>query len=320
MNNDEKLKRASVIALKDYLGLDKSETLLVLSDKNMREIGFALYDAGMKLCDEAYYMEMEPRENHAEEPPEIIADMMQAVDVIIAPTTKSLTHTKAAWNASRLGVRIATMPGVTVDTMIRCLTGDFQKVIEISEKVQKTIIGADEIHVLTKNGTNISFGISGRKVISSTGVMRNISEKGNMPSGEVYLAPLEGTANGKIVFDGSVAGLGKLDNPVEVIIKEGVASEFIGNHQAEKMAGIIRKVGGNALNVGEFGIGTNPYAIISGDILEDEKSLGTVHFAFGNNKSMGGKIDVPFHLDATVLEPTVFVDDKIIIEKGKMLL
>ena len=67
----------------------------------------------------------------------------------------------------------------------------------------------------------------------------------------------------------------------------------------------------------EFGIGTNDKAILSGLILEDEKVMGTIHIAFGDNKSMGGSVRVASHLDGLVREPTVWFDDTMIMERGK---
>jgi leucyl aminopeptidase (aminopeptidase T) len=55
-------------------------------------------------------------------------------------------------------------------------------------------------------------------------------------------------------------------------------------------------------------------------VLEDEKAIGTVHIAFGDNKSMGGTIRVASHLDGVIMEPTVSVDGETIMEKGKLLI
>ena len=52
-------------------------------------------------------------------------------------------------------------------------------------------------------------------------------------------------------------------------------------------------------------------------MLEDEKMLGTVHIALGNNLSFGGDNDVPLHLDGVITRPDIYVDDKKIMEKGK---
>jgi aminopeptidase len=88
---------------------------------------------------------------------------------------------------------------------------------------------------------------------------------------------------------------------------------------AKKLVNMLDSVGKNARNIAEFGIGTNDSVKLSGILLEDEKVMGTVHIALGNNVSMGGKINVPIHLDGVIKEPTVFLDSKVIMKDGKLL-
>jgi len=316
-----KLKKAATSALKDYMGVSEDETLLVLSDENMREIGMALFEVGKSLAYEVFYLEMTPRKLNGEEPPIQIAEFMKNVDVVIAPTTKSITHTNARREASKQGVRIGTMPGITVDAMTRCLSANPQDIIEINDKLCTILKNTKELRVTTKLGTDIIIPIKQRKIISSTGVLKNIGDSGNIPSGEVYVAPIEGKTNGVVVIDGSIAGLGMVTSPVTIEINDGFAEKFYGKtDEARQLEKMLQDVGKYARAVGEFGIGTNPKAKISGDILEDEKVLGTVHIAFGNNLSMGGKISVPIHIDCIIKKPTVYADDEKIIAAGKLIL
>lgn len=316
-----KIQRAARIALKDYMGLEESETLLVIGDPKMREIALAIYESGIIISKEAFYIEMRERELNGEEPPEQIADLMKAVDVVIAVTTKSLTHTNARRNASKIGVRVGTMPGITLETMIRCLNGNIDKVLDITQRVQDAFQNVSKVKVLAKHGTNVTFDVTGRKSIASTGVLRNIGDSGNLPSGEVYIAPIENSVNGIIAFDASIATLGVLTHPVYVEVQNGIAKKISGRGGDARLFGkLVNRYGEKSKTVGEFGIGTNPYAKICGEILEDEKVLGTVHFAFGNNLSFGGTNDVSFHVDGLISKPTVYFDDKIIMEDGKLLL
>ncbi len=315
-----KLKKAATIALRDYMGVSEDETLLVLADENMQEVGMALFEAGKKLCSEAFYVEMTSRELNGQEPPEQIAELMKSVDVVICPTSKSLTHTNARREASKQGVRIGTMPGITADSMARCLSSNADEIIEINDRLATILQNTREIRVTTKLGTDIVLPIKNRKIISSTGVLRKIGESGNIPSGEVYCAPIEGKTNGKIVIDGSIAGIGLLQSPVTIEINDGFAEKFTGKtEEARRLEKMLQDVGKYARAVGEFGIGTNSKAKLTGDILEDEKVMGTIHIAFGNNISMGGKINVPIHIDCIITKPTVFADDEKIISGGKIV-
>ncbi len=313
------LFNSSIIALKDYLGLKKDETLLIISDETKRDIAQTLHEAGKQLCKEAFLIEMKQREINGEEPPEQISELMKKVDVVVCPTAKSLTHTDARRNAVKEGVRVATMPGIGIDTMVRCLSADAEKVIDLSLKVKGILKDASEVRVVTEKGTDLYMPMKGRNVIESTGVLRNKGESGNLPSGEVYLAPLENLSHGKLVIDGSVAGIGMLEAPITIEVKDGFAEKIDGGNEAKILAGMLDKVGRDARAVAEFGVGTNYKAQLCGEILEDEKVYGTIHVAFGNNVSMGGCINVKSHIDGLVIEPDVYVDGKLIMQKGRLL-
>ena len=106
-----------------------------------------------------------------------------------------------------------------------------------------------------------------------------------------------------------------------MIVKDGYATNIIGNRQAKELKQTLDNINNkNAFNIAELGIGTNPKAIITGNILEDEKVLGTAHIAFGKNSSFGGKVDVPIHIDGVFNKPTIYVDKKLIIDDGKLKL
>ena len=317
---DKKLLNSSKIALADCMGLKKEETLLVITDEVKKEIGSALFEIGTKLCKEAVYVEMKSRQTNGEEPPEAIAEMMKRFDVVLCPTAKSLTHTNARREAVKLGARVGTMPGISKQTMIRCLNADYKKIIDLTYKLVEILKDAAEIRVTSKRGTNITMPMKDRKIIPSTGVLKNPGESGNLPSGEVYLAPWEGQSNGKVVIDGSMAGIGLLKKPITIEVVNGYAEKISGGSEAKKLVKMLDKAGRDARAVAEFGIGTNYKAKIIGQILEDEKVLGTIHIAFGNNVSMGGNINVPSHLDGLIKKPDVFFDGKIIMKQGQLLI
>ena len=147
------------------------------------------------------------------------------------------------------------------------------------------------------------------------GFTQKKSSFGNLPAGEIFIAPLEGKTNGKIICDASVGGLGKVDKNIEIKIENGFISKIAGGIIAKNFQFLLK----NKLykNVAELGIGTNPKAKITGEVLEDEKVMGTCHIAFGNNKHFGGKVDVPFHVDFVIRKPTIYADGILIIKDGK---
>lgn len=315
-----KLDLASRIAIRDCMGTAAEERVLVISDRNKREIGLSLFENAVSLGHQSFYLEMKPLERNGQEPPEEIGEMMKKFDVVFCPTTTSLTHTKARQNASALGVRIATFPGITKDVMIRGLNADYKKIAELSIKLKGILEQAKQVRVTSPAGTDISFSIEGRTAYASKGLFHAKGESGNLPTGETYLAPVEGTAEGVVVVDGSMAGLGLVKKTnLKMVVRKGYAEEISGGVLAKKLNRMLDEVGRDARNIAEFGIGTNDKARLSGVLLEDEKVMGTIHIALGNNKSMGGSVGVQLHLDGVVLKPDVYLDGKLLMKRGKFL-
>jgi leucyl aminopeptidase (aminopeptidase T) len=246
---------------------------------------------------------------------------MQKFDVVFCPTAKSLTHTDARRAASAKGVRIATFPGITKDVMIRGMNADYKAISKRTIKLQKILEKGKKVRVTAPSGTDISFEITGRKVIPSKGLFHAKGESGNLPTGETFLAPIEGTSNGVFVVDGSMAGLGLIKNAnIRIEVENGYATKITGGTLAKKLKLMLDKVGKEARNIAEFGIGTNDSAKLSGVLLEDEKVMGTIHIAVGNNVSMGGSVNVPIHLDGVIKKPTVWMDGRLLMKDGKLLI
>jgi leucyl aminopeptidase (aminopeptidase T) len=312
----DELLRAAEVALTRCLRVKPGESVLIITDEPLRRIGVHLWVKARELGAEAIYVEMIARKVHGEEPPKPVAEAMKAADVVIAPTSKSLTHTVARKEAAERGARVATMPGVTEDIFVRTMSVDYELVQRLTEAVAKVLDEGREVRVVTSLGTDLTFSIEGRKARRSTGVLVNPGDWGNLPSGEAYIAPVEGTANGVVVVDGSMAGVGVLTQPIKILFKDGIATQIEGGLEAAKLNELLSKYGVEARNLGEFGVGTNPGARISGVVLEDEKVLGTIHIALGSNFDFGGRVKAPVHLDGVVTKPTVYVDGSLLMKDG----
>jgi leucyl aminopeptidase (aminopeptidase T) len=246
---------------------------------------------------------------------------MAAAAVTVAATAKSVTHTAARRAACAAGGRVATMPGITADCMIRCLAADYDRIAQVTERLTAKLTAARVAHLTCPHGTDLEMSLEGIPAIASTGLIRRPGQGGNLPSGEAYLRPREGSSEGLLFVDGSMADLGLLATPLRLEIRGGLAVSISGGGegQAERLAALLDAHGPAARTVAELGVGTNDRAMVTGMVLEDEKVAGTVHIALGNNVGMGGAVDVPIHLDGVLRRPTLTLDGELVVKDGRLL-
>jgi leucyl aminopeptidase (aminopeptidase T) len=309
------LAEGAKVAVETCMGVKKGEEVLIITDATRDKIAEALFEACLDLKAEPILARMQPRTRHGEEPPDALAAMMLEANVIFAPTEYSLTHTQARRNATRAGARIATMPGITVGMMDSgAMLADFHEIARRMRRVYRKVRGGRDVSVETELGTELSLSIRGRDWITDdVGICHRKGQYTNLPAGEIFIAPREGTATGKLVIDG--AFIKTVEEPVRISVKEGYATRIVGATEAVME---LNKGGKEGRNVAELGVGLNDKARIIGNVLEDEKALGTVHVAFGDNSTFGGRVKCGVHIDAVMKNPTLIVDEVLVLEKGEM--
>jgi leucyl aminopeptidase (aminopeptidase T) len=241
---------------------------------------------------------------------------MIAAEVVLAPTIQSLSHTSARRAATQAGVRIATLPGVTEDMLSRLMNADMRTLRRRGAAIAAALRSGEEARITCQHGSDLRLGLKDRIPIADAGVLNAPGAFGNLPCGEAFVAPT--TAEGTLVVDGSIAGVGKVETPVELTVRDGHLTAATGPEGATLLE-MLTMHGEDGTNVAELGIGTNEEATLTGNILEDEKILGTAHVAFGASAAIGGTVQVPVHLDCVIVEPTVEVDGKEIVRGGQLL-
>jgi leucyl aminopeptidase (aminopeptidase T) len=298
------------------LGVKAGEEVLVIGDPPRLRIAEALRDAARDAGADAVLAVMDVREIDGTEPPGPIAGALERCDVFIAPTTRSLSHTTARKRASDSGARGATMPGVTEDMMARAMAIDYEALAARSGAVAAVLDGGESARITCPCGSDLRLDLRGRQAISDNGRLTEPGAFGNLPCGEGFIAPSGG--EGQFVVH-SLASLGLTEEPAKLTVRDGhlVAAEgglgpqYLSRLEAHGQAGT---------NLAELGVGTNDRAQLTGNVLEDEKILGTVHVAFGASAGIGGNVIVPIHLDAVVLEATLVVDGKLVLDGGRFVL
>ncbi len=300
--------------LKKVFDIKPTESVLIVTDAKQEKNAKLFYSAAQKLSRSVLLVKKPVGKYSGEEPSKRIVEQMLKSDVIILITTNSLSHTKARVNASKKGARIASMPGFD-RRMFKSLQADPEEMRRLGNKIKDALLKARKMRVVTASGTDISFGIR-KKIWIDSGFYARRGLSGNLPAGEVYFSPLEGTAKGVIVVDSMKNGLGTIARKgTKIIVDRGEAVDISGNCRLSEYFNKIE----NARNIAEFGIGINKKAKVIGRILQDEKVFGTCHIAFGNSKMIGGKVYSELHTDAILFKPTIYADDKLIMRNGKLV-
>lgn len=243
-------------------------------------------------------------------------------------------------------MRGAWTPGITEDMMNRTAAIDYKELQSRCRKLDQLFKDAVLVTVTAPGGTDLTVPVRGRKLLFDDGDFSKPGSGGNIPAGEVFISPIVGGCEGVIVYDGSMTfsdGDSILETPIRCRVSKGYVTDITGGTEAlrllktiteaelrsvvyekekklpEGQGSIYKK---NARNIGELGIGLNPAARITGNMLEDEKAFRTCHFAIGENYDN----DAPalIHLDGVVREPTItltYADGtlRVIMEKGELI-
>ena len=324
--DEERLHAISDMVVQTCMDIRRGENVLIVCDPTTAEIGQSLHIATQKRSDRVLLIVMPKSRHHGEEPPSPVAALMRQQQVVIAATKYSLTHTRAARQALKDGARIATMPGMTFELYTEGgMTADFQDVKRRISNIANFLRRRRIINVKSESGTDVTFEVNWRDwKLDDNGICNRPRMLTNLPAGKVFILPKEGTMNGTIVIDGSWDST-LIDEPVEFIVEDGTVVDVKGG----TLAATIRQSYGEVAKklkakdresvwtVAEFGFGMNPSARLVGNVLEDEKRMGSCYFSIGDNTGLGGTSNAGIHVSGVLAEPSVWLDDSCLTEVGE---
>jgi leucyl aminopeptidase (aminopeptidase T) len=297
------------------LAVKPGEDVVIVVDEPLQDVGEALRSAAQEAEAEAVLAVMSPRRDHGAEPPRPIAAALAACDVFIAPASRSLSHTQARKRATENGARGATMPTVTADMLARLMAIDFDAVRTRSRAVSDLLDAADEAHVTCPLGTDLRLDLRGRHGLPDDGDLTAPGAFGNLPCGEGFIAPAGGEG---AVIASSLASIGLAEEPTCLTVAGGRLTEAEGP-EGERLWELLTAHGEAGTNLAELGVGTNDQARLTGNVLEDEKILGTIHVAFGASAGIGGTVAVPIHLDVVVTDASLTIGETPVLEAGRFV-
>jgi len=259
---------------------------------------------------------------HGKEPAEALTEKLRHAEVLIAIVNYSLSHTNARAEATNAGTRIASMPGFEARMFHPGgpMSVDYHQVAEDTEKLAQLVTAAERATVRSPGGTDISFSLAGREGGVDTGLCAEKGAWSNLPAGEAYAAPIEGTAEGVIVAQ--AGWYPNLSADMVLRFEAGLVVRLEGGGKVGDKFRELLQLGSQEevhklrRNLAELGIGTNPNAKQPDNVLEAEKIKGTVHLAIGDSSHMGGTVVADLHEDFVISQPDLLLDDRLIIEKG----
>jgi leucyl aminopeptidase (aminopeptidase T) len=310
------------------LGVAPGERVAVLVDE-------PLIEAGLRVCDAAI-------EAGAHASMTVLPDSSRPIAVADAPFVASLSEVDALvfWigstvpsefgahrkpiyaRAQETGTRVAF--GAEIDQAIldHEMSADYEAVRELSAAMAARLAGQRQLRVTTPGGTDCTFDVEGRSWLIDDGRLTAPGDFGNLPAGEIYIAPVHTGAEGVCVIDRSIAvrGLGLLREPIRMTYRAGRIVEIEGGADAERVRQVIAEAGAGGDVIAELGIGTNAQARLTGSIITDEKVLGTAHVAFGDNRgSYGGDNASTIHVDGVMADASVWAGDELVVERGRLV-
>jgi len=322
-------------ALEYVLEAVQGESLVIVCDDEKKEIGKAFADGALTLGLWTRLVMLETSDKTRKEIPSQLLEVLteQKPDVYVNLLRESREETPFRIKIIRLQrrdirSRLGHCPGVTLAMLIEgalALTAEeHRRMQNFADKLILALDGAVTIEISNLAGTNLFLGVEGREFFTDTKYDWRLRKWMNLPTGEVIVAPLENSLNGRLVCDMAIGGIGPIKTPVEIVAKNGQAQKATSEDKE-----VLKKVR-DTLNtdewsdvVGEFAFGINPEAKLVQEFLEDEKILGTTHIAFGHNTDFpGGRNASKNHMDLLISRPTVKItkadgSSTTILEKGE---
>lgn len=350
-DNDKEKTTAQTI-VEDVCAIKKGESVLIIANPETSAIAQDLYTASLAEGASPSLM-FQPKKSSLDMAEKAVVGAIKSEpDVIFSISANKLgkdeealanPYTDAVGQkysnifdyllSGKKSVRAVWTPGLTQDMYERTVNIDYRLLSERCKKICSLFENAKSVKVTSPAGTDFTVCVEGRKALVDDGDFTKPGTGGNVPSGEVFISPVVGKSSGVIVFDGSMTfsdGDAMLETPIRATVKDGFVTDIQGDKEAKRLLKDITaaekqsatdEYRRNARNIGELGIGLNPAANITGNMLEDEKAFRTCHFAIGENYD--GDAPALIHFDGIVCSPTIEIEypdgtSFVLLEKGDL--
>lgn len=317
------MKRGAAILVNDCAAVRPGEQVAVVSDPERRSIAEALLEAVSGAGGIPSLILPPARNIDNEEPSPVVAAAVAGAAVAFLPVSLAMAHTRAVREAIGGGCRVVSMTAFTEGMMRKGgLFTDFRARQPVCKAMAARLTAGSRLRVTNPAGTDLSMSLEGVAGNSHACLLDGAGFTA-VPNIEANCAPAQGTASGPLVVDGSIPyyGVGVVREPVVFTIAGGFVTGIEGGEQARFLSDLLAAQNDHwVYNVAQFAFGLNPDCTeFTGEMLNDEGVDGTIHIGIGTSANLGGAISAKTHFDAIIREPTVWIDDEVVVREGEVL-
>src|SRR5690625_422859 len=304
-------------------GVKAQEKVLIVTDPERRRVADALAVAVHEVGAHPVVTSMLPNQLDGEEPAELVRAAMLDADVVFAPVTRSISHSRAVKDVLEAGGRVLSLAKFDDRQLIvGGINADFEHEKPRCDAIADVFTAAKRVHLTTPGGTDLTADISGRPGNSHPCIARNPGEFTAIINIEANVAPVEGTAEGVIIVDGSVSNfdIGPVKTPIELTVEKGAITSIKGGPEAKLIDRILRELGSKeAYNIAQIAVGLNPECTdFNGWFLNEHGVYGSAHIGIGTSQNLGGDLRAPLHFDVMMRSPKLMADDTLIAESHEI--
>ena len=321
---EQAIQHGAAVIIQDWVRLRAKERLLIVSSQKYAAEVAAMQAAAAAVGGFADVMMLDDLHEQVGQYFDNREDAFDPYNAVIVATEYSLITTRAVKRVIARRNRFLSLP-LSTNNGQSLLSYDFLNMSLPKSRIMASIImncyqNASRIHVTTDLGTCLDFCIEGR----TPGFFNGCCHDGKgltSASVEVYVAPVESETNGTLILDGSMGYIGIVDSPVRVEIRRGRIVDIEDNPSGRRLKTFLSRFHDpeNMVVAAEFGIGLNTHSHCAGNCyIEDESTYGTFHIGFGRNIALGGVQDASGHYDLVTHDPTIYVDNRMIMDHGQL--
>ncbi len=313
------------------LNAKAGDTILIMTDTQMDPLlwqGLATAANGLDM--EPVVTIMTPRAHHAANPasPAMQAALDPKVDLVIYLTSTAMAHAKITEDLVDAGKKFILMEELTVDMLKPGgpAWADYEAMNRLGLKIAEVYSKGKTVRVTCPNGTDLTVDITGRPGRSIAGMPLALHPgKGGgcaFPDGEAHVCPVEGTGEGRVVFDLTAHAVGALKEPMILTVEKGMVTKIEGGYQAQIWRQLLERAGdiGSYNCPAEVSIGLNKNVVPTGSMRTDKKMYATSHIGVGDTIVLGGTCHAKLRLEGVIRYPEISVDGQVLTRAGRILL